>query len=96
MGRAYVKLSGLNKRSVLPHPYPDAWPYVQALLDAYTPQSLMWASDWPFLRATERIDYGPLLKLFNAYCLTRTHVERYSGTPRSGCSGGRTRSVARV
>ena len=63
-GRAYVKLSGLNKCSVVPHPYPDAWPYVQALLDAYTPQSLMWASDWPFLRATERIDYGPLLKLF--------------------------------
>jgi predicted TIM-barrel fold metal-dependent hydrolase len=26
----------------------------------------MWGSDWPFLRAPERIDYGPLLSLANA------------------------------
>ena len=26
----------------------------------------MWGSDWPFLRATERVDYGPLLKLVEA------------------------------
>ncbi len=63
-GRACVKLSGLTKCSALPYPYPDAWPYVQALLDAYTPQNLVWASDWPFLRAPARIDYGPLLALF--------------------------------
>ena len=62
-GRACVKLSGFNKCSVLPHPYPDAWPYVQALVDAYTPRNLVWASDWPFLRAPARIDYGPLLAL---------------------------------
>jgi predicted TIM-barrel fold metal-dependent hydrolase len=23
----------------------------------------MWASDWPYLRATERQDYGPLVQL---------------------------------
>jgi hypothetical protein len=23
----------------------------------------LWGSDWPFLRASERIDYGPLLRL---------------------------------
>lgn len=63
-GRACVKLSGLVKCSALPHPYPDAWPYVQALLQAYTPQALVWASDWPFLRVPARIDYGPLLALF--------------------------------
>jgi predicted TIM-barrel fold metal-dependent hydrolase len=63
-GRACVKLSGLTKCSALPYPYPDAWPYVQALLEAYTPQNLVWASDWPFLRAPARIDYGPLLALF--------------------------------
>lgn len=63
-GRACVKLSGLAKCSALPYPYPDAWPYLQALVEAYTPQSLVWASDWPFLRAPERIDYGPLLHLF--------------------------------
>jgi predicted TIM-barrel fold metal-dependent hydrolase len=63
-GRAVVKLSSLTKCSALPYPYPDAWPYVQALVEAYTPQSLVWASDWPFLRAPDRIDYGPLLGLF--------------------------------
>ena len=62
--RACVKLSSLSKCSVAPYPYADAWPYVQALLAAYTPQALVWASDWPFLRAPERIDYGPLLTLF--------------------------------
>jgi predicted TIM-barrel fold metal-dependent hydrolase len=64
-GRAVVKLSSLSKCSGLPYPYPDAWPFVQALVDAYTPQNLVWASDWPFLRALSRIDYGPLLALFD-------------------------------
>lgn len=63
-GRACVKLSGLVKFSAQAFPHPDAWPYVQALLQAYTPQALVWASDWPFLRAPARIDYGPLLALF--------------------------------
>jgi predicted TIM-barrel fold metal-dependent hydrolase len=62
-GRAYVKLSSLAKLSDLPFPHRDAWPFVQALLDAYTPQALVWASDWPFLRSRERIDYGLLIKL---------------------------------
>ena len=61
-GRAVVKISSLVKTSVQPFPHPDAWPFVQALVDAYTPQSLVWASDWPFLRATQRIDVGTLLR----------------------------------
>ena len=36
---------------------------VDALIDAFTPQALVWASDWPFLRAPARIDYGPLQAL---------------------------------
>lgn len=64
-GRAVVKLSGYAKFSALPHPHPDVWAHVQALVDAYTPQALMWASDWPFLRAPARIDYGPLLALLH-------------------------------
>ena len=63
-GRVVVKISSLVKTSVQPFPHPDAWPFVQALLGAYTPKALVWASDWPFLRAPERIDYGPLLALF--------------------------------
>lgn len=62
-GRACVKLSGFAKYSAGPHPHADVAPYVQALVEAYTPGALVWASDWPFLRAPARIDYGPLLAL---------------------------------
>ncbi|HEY6135001.1 MAG TPA: amidohydrolase family protein [Rubrivivax sp.] len=61
-GRAAVKLSGYQKFSAAPPPYDDVLPFVRALLDAFTPDACMWASDWPFLKATERIDVGPLLK----------------------------------
>lgn len=63
-GRACVKLSGFAKFAAQSYPYADTWPYVRALLQAFTPQALVWASDWPFLRAPARIDYGPLLALF--------------------------------
>jgi predicted TIM-barrel fold metal-dependent hydrolase len=64
--RAFVKLSGYAKFSRDPNPYADTRPYVQALLEAFTPDACLWASDWPFLRAPERLDYGPLLKLVEA------------------------------
>ena len=63
-GRTCVKLSSLSKCSSQQHPYTDAWKFVHALIDAYTPQNLVWASDWPFLRAPARIDYGPIVSLF--------------------------------
>ena len=62
-GRVAVKLSGLVKCSRTGYPYQDAWPFVRALIDAYGFDALVWGSDWPFLRAPERVDYGPLLKL---------------------------------
>jgi predicted TIM-barrel fold metal-dependent hydrolase len=36
---------------------------VQALLEAFTPDRCVWGSDWPFLKAPERIDYGTILTL---------------------------------
>ena len=62
-GRAFVKLSGYGQFSLQRHPHADTWPFVAALLDAFTPDRCMWGSDWPFLRAAERIDYGPLIGL---------------------------------
>jgi predicted TIM-barrel fold metal-dependent hydrolase len=62
-GRAFVKLSGHVKYSREAYPYADTRPYVDALLGAFTLDACVWGSDWPFLRAPERIDYGPLLKL---------------------------------
>ena len=61
-GRAAVKLSGYQKFSAKLMPYDDALPFVTALMDAFTLDCCLWASDWPYLKATERLDYGPLLK----------------------------------
>jgi predicted TIM-barrel fold metal-dependent hydrolase len=65
-GRTSVKLSGWQKYSRTQHPYEDTWPYAHALLRTFGPEHCMWGSDWPFLRAPERLDYGPLLTLFAA------------------------------
>jgi predicted TIM-barrel fold metal-dependent hydrolase len=62
-GRASVKLSGYNKFSHRSHPFADTWPFVRALVEAFTLDRCVWGSDWPFLRAPERVDYGPLLTL---------------------------------
>lgn len=62
--RAVVKLSGFAKFSAQPYPFADALPYLAALLQVYGPDNCVWASDWPFLKAGYRLDYGPLLKLF--------------------------------
>lgn len=62
-GNAHVKLSGYVKFSHQPYPFEDTWPYVQALVEAFGSGGCIWGSDWPFLRAPSRVDYGPLLKL---------------------------------
>jgi predicted TIM-barrel fold metal-dependent hydrolase len=62
-GRAFVKLSGYEKFSREPYPYTDVHRYVRALIEAFTPDACVWASDWPFLKASKRVDYGLLLKL---------------------------------
>lgn len=61
--RAFVKLSGFVKFSREPSPHEDTWPFVEALVDAFTLDHCLWASDWPYLRAPTRIDYGVLLNL---------------------------------
>lgn len=62
-GRVHVKLSGYAKFAATPYPFPDTLPFLRALVGAFGLENCMWASDWPYLRATERQDYGPLLKL---------------------------------
>jgi predicted TIM-barrel fold metal-dependent hydrolase len=62
--RATVKLSGFSKFSADGFPFVDTGPYTRALLQAFGPDHCIWASDWPFLKAPKRLDYGPLLQLF--------------------------------
>ena len=59
---AFVKLSGLVKFSGEPAPHEDASPFLRTLIDAFTLDRCLWASDWPYLRAPARVDYGVLLK----------------------------------
>ena len=66
-GRATVKLSGLQKFSAQAWPYSDAKPYFDALVDAFTLDACVWASDWPYLKADERLDYGVSLKLIESW-----------------------------
>jgi len=61
--RVSVKLSGYAKFSAVPFPFDDTWPIVRAIVEAFTLERCLWASDWPFLRATQRQDYGPLVEL---------------------------------
>jgi len=62
-GRVTVKMSGYTKFSKTSYPFEDCWPFVRAVVDAFSLDHCVWASDWPFLRATERQDYGPLVAL---------------------------------
>jgi len=64
-GRYFVKISGLVKCASTRYPWEDSWPFVRALLEAFTPDRCMWGSDWPFLRAPERIDYGLVLAVLD-------------------------------
>ena len=63
-GRTTVKLSGFSKFSKQEFPFTDTLPFTQALLKAFGKEHCIWASDWPFLKAANRLDYGPLLQLF--------------------------------
>jgi predicted TIM-barrel fold metal-dependent hydrolase len=58
-GRAVVKLSGCVKVSREPYPHADLTPFIRALVAEFGPDHCVWASDWPFLRMPERVDYGP-------------------------------------
>ena len=61
-GRTAVKLSGYQKFSLQAPPWADAQPFVAALLEAFTPDACMWASDWPYLKSPVHLDVGPLLR----------------------------------
>jgi predicted TIM-barrel fold metal-dependent hydrolase len=55
-----VKLSGLYKISDQPFPNEDGFAFVDALVEALTPDCCAWGPNWPFPRAKGRVDYGVL------------------------------------
>jgi len=58
---AAVKLSAAFRSSGQGAPYADLDAYVAELLESFTVGRCVWGSDWPFLRARTRVDYGPQL-----------------------------------
>lgn len=64
-GRTSVKLSGFVKFSKQDYPFSDTDPFTSALLDTFGSSHCIWASDWPYLMAPSRLDYGTLLQLFS-------------------------------
>lgn len=62
-GQSVIKLSGFAKFSERGYPFDDTRAHVERLHQAFGPQRCIWASDWPFLRAPYRLDYGTLLQL---------------------------------
>ncbi len=64
--RAVVKLSGYAKFSERGYPFADVHPYVEALVRNFGLENCVWASDWPYLKAPYRLDYGPMLKTYEA------------------------------
>ena len=65
-GRAVVKISGYAKFSKAGFPYPDVRPFLDELVQNFGTQQCVWASDWPYLKAPFRLDYGPMLKVFES------------------------------
>jgi predicted TIM-barrel fold metal-dependent hydrolase len=63
-GQAVVKLSGFAKFSVQGFPFDDARPAICALAENFGLQRCVWASDWPYLKAPYRLDYGSMLALY--------------------------------
>lgn len=62
-GRGVIKLSGFAKFSEQGYPFEDCRLHATRMLQAFGPERSIWASDWPYLRAPYRLDYGTLLAL---------------------------------
>jgi predicted TIM-barrel fold metal-dependent hydrolase len=66
-GQAVIKISGFVKFSEQPFPFDDAKAPAQRVWQMFGAERCIWASDWPYLRASARLDYGPMLKLIERW-----------------------------
>ena len=66
-GRAVVKISGFAKFSEIGFPFDDVRTFVEPLIDAFGLKQCVWASDWPYLKAPYRLDYGPMLRVYERW-----------------------------
>ena len=74
-GRAVVKISGFAKFSQVGYPFADTQAFTQALVHDFGVDHCVWASDWPYLKAPYRLDYGPMLKVYdNTFSASERHA----------------------
>jgi predicted TIM-barrel fold metal-dependent hydrolase len=79
---AVIKLSGYAKFSLAPYPFLDTRPFIDALVHAFGLQRCVWASDWPYLKATSRLDYGPMIKLVESHFGIQEREQLFWSTPK--------------
>ena len=72
-GRAVVKLSGAFRESRRPYPFDDLDPFVEAVLEAFTPQNCVWGSDWPFLNIDLKPSYRSTLNCLERWLPDQDH-----------------------
>jgi predicted TIM-barrel fold metal-dependent hydrolase len=65
-GRTVVKISGFAKFSQVGYPFDDARVFIDALVQHFGLNNCVWASDWPYIKAPYRLDYGPMLRVYDA------------------------------
>ena len=71
-----VKLSAAFRSSQLHPGYSDLDPFAAALLGNFGFDRCVWGSDWPFLRARLRVDYGPQLAALTRWIPDAANRER--------------------
>jgi predicted TIM-barrel fold metal-dependent hydrolase len=79
---AVVKLSGYAKFSQEAYPFVDTRPYIDALVGAFGLEKCVWASDWPYLKASSRLDYGPMIKLWESQFSLSERSQMFWKTPK--------------
>jgi predicted TIM-barrel fold metal-dependent hydrolase len=65
-GRAVVKISGFAKFSQVGYPFADTRVFTESLVREFGLKNCVWASDWPYLKAPYRLDYGPMLRTYES------------------------------
>jgi predicted TIM-barrel fold metal-dependent hydrolase len=65
-GRAVVKISGFAKFSLVGYPFADTRTFIEKLVREFGLRNCVWASDWPYLKAPYRLDYGPMLRTYES------------------------------
>jgi L-fuconolactonase len=70
-----VKLCGMHTLSRQPYPWPDIWPHMHKVINAFGPERLMWASDFTRLRfADGTTNRAPRQKWYGLYSESLKHI----------------------